>query len=507
MAIEKAEFIPSLTHGDEAVREYARQLLGIASEEETPAYLAALLESGTPAERRAAARVLGETGAIGQSGELLRVLASDGDSGVRAAAARALGQCGALLAVGDLLLAMDGPDEDVRAGAVAALGQLDPLYLVSNFVLALYDASAGVRLEAARALMPSRTPAAVSALSACVADPDERVRVECARVLTAIGAVGSVPAILAAEAVPAFHAALQEPNPGELLVMAAEFLGNHGARQTEIDVIPALAGIVRRIDHPARPAAAQALGRLGDLRAVPELTEALRHRIGDDFDAAAIEALGALGSPGAVESLARVLQITVDPQARKAAESLGRIGHPSAVPALVGVMMPARAGRLGERASDLAEAAAEALGRIGDSSAADSLIEVLGGDPDVSRAAAVSLGRLGAVRAIPHLLACLRSSGPIFARNYALALRELGDTATIVEQRRDLFGGATPVARYRAAIAIGCLGSPEEGDADLLARALGGDEVLAQYAEEGLALLGGETGHSSSRGADDECDG
>ena len=498
MAIEKAEFIPSLTHGDAVVREYARQLLGIASEEETPAYLAALLESGTPAERQAAAQALGETGAIGQSGELLRVLASDADSGVRAAAARALGQCGALLAVGDLLLAMDGPDEDVRAGAVAALGQLDPLYLVSNFVLALYDSSAGVRLEAARALMPSRSPAAVSALSACLADPDERARVECARVLTAIGAV---------ESVPAFHAAIQEPNPSELLVLAAEFLGNHGARQTETDVIPALAGIVRRIDHPARPAAARALGRLGDLRAVPELTEALRHRVGDDFDAAAIEALGALGSPDAVGSLARVLQITPDPQARKAAEALGRIGHPSAVPALVGVMMPAKGGRLGERASDLAEAAAEALGRIGDPSAAGPLIEVLGGDPDVSRAAAVSLGRLGAARAIPHLLACLRSSGPIFARNYALALRDLGDTAAIVEQRRDLFGGATPVARYRAAIAIGCLGSPEEGDADLLARALGGDEVLAQYAAEGLALLGGETGHSSAKELDDECGG
>ena len=286
MAIEKAEFIPSLTHGDETVREYARQLLGIASGEETPAYLAALLESGNPAERQAAAQALGETGAIGQSGELLRVLASDGDSGVRAAAARALGQCGALLAVGDLLLAMDGPDEDVRAGAVAALGQLDPLYLVSNFVLALYDASAGVRLEAARALMPSRSPAAVSALSACLADPDERVRAECARVLTSVGAVGAVPAVLAAEAVPAFHAALQEPNPDELLVMAAEFLGDHGG-QTEVDVIPALVGIVRLLDHPARPAASRALGRLGDLRAVPELTEALRHRLGDDFDAAA----------------------------------------------------------------------------------------------------------------------------------------------------------------------------------------------------------------------------
>ena len=483
MATNKLEFIPALTHGDEAVREYARQLLGIAGEDETPAFLAGLLASGTTAERQAAAQALGEIGGIQFSGELRRVLRNDGDPGVRAAAARALGRMDDPLAVGPLLQAMDGPDEEVRAGAVAALGQLDPLYLVSNFVLALYDASAGVRLEAARALMPSRSPAAVSALSACLADPDERVRVECARVLTAIGA---------AEAMPAFHAALQEPNLDELLVMAAEFLGNHGARQTEIDVIPALVGIVGRIDHPARPAAARALGRLGDLRAVPALTEALRHRFGDDFEPAAIEALGALGSPDAVASLARVMQITRAPQARKAAESLGRIGHPSAVPALVEVMTPARGGRLGERGSDLAEAAAEALGLIGDPSAIESLIEVLGGDPDVSMAAAVSLGHLGSVRAIPHLLARLRTAGSTSAIYYAEALKALGDTLAIDEQRRDLVDGAAPVARCRAAIAVGCLGSPEEGDEDLLIQALDDHEIVAQCAVEGLGLLDGD---------------
>ena len=477
-----AEFMLSMVHRDETVREYARRLLGIAGEEEVPAFLAGLLASGTPDQRQAAAQALGELGGFQFSGELQRVLRNDEDAGTRAAAARALGQTGETLAVGDLLLAMHDLAEEVRAGAVAALGQLDPLHLVSNFFLALGDASALVRLEAARALAPSLSPAAVPYLSACLSDPDERVRLECARVLTAIGAV---------EALPAFHAALQEPNPDELLVLAAEFLGNHAARQTQVDVIPALVQVVGRWQHPARTAAARALGRLGDLRAVPPLVEALNLYDGD-FTPAVIGSLGALGSPDAVEPLIRVMRMTHDQPAEQAAEALGRIGHPGAVPALVEAMMSAKDGRLGKRRGRLAEAAVQALGQIGDPSAAGPLMEVLGGDLSVSAAAAGSLARLGATRAIPHLLARLRSGGAFAARSYAQALRALGDTVAIEEQRRDIVNGPTPVVRSRAAVAIGCLGSPEGGDAELLAQALDDDETVAQDAVKGLGLLGGD---------------
>ena len=200
------------------------------------------------------------------------------------------------------------------------------------------------------------------------------------------------------------------------------------------------------------------------------------------------------------------MRITPDPQARKAAEALGRIGHPGAVPALVEVMMPARGGRLGERASDLA--AAEALGRIGDPSAADSLIEVLGGDPGCvggSRRFPGPSGRRPRHPSPAGLPAILRA-------NFCPQLR-IGAEGTWETLRPSLSSAGTclaalpPVARYGAAIAIGCLGSPEEGDADLLARALGGDEILAQCAAEGLALLDVDTGPSPSRELDDECDG
>ena len=167
-------------------------------------------------------------------------------------------------------------------------------------------------LEAARAVAPSLSPAAVPALSVCLADPYEGVRVECARVLTAIGAI---------EAVPAFLTALQEPNPDELLIMAAGFLGNHGGGQTDVEVIPALARIVGRWNHLARPAAARALGQLGDLRAVPALLGTL-----DLYDSgvppAVIDALGVLGGPDAVERLVEVVRGTHGYYAGLATEAL-----------------------------------------------------------------------------------------------------------------------------------------------------------------------------------------
>ena len=120
------------------------------------------------------------------------------------------------------------------------------------------------------------------------------------------------------------------------------------------------------------------------------------------------------------------------------------------------------------------------------------LIAVLVGDIWVSEAAAGSLARLGATRAIPHLLARLRTSGGLTARACAQAMRALGDTVAIEEQRRDIVGGATISVRSRAAISIGCLGSPEGGDVELLVQALDDDQIVAQDAVKGLGLLGGD---------------
>ena len=86
----------------------------------------------------------------------------------------------------------------------------------------------------------------------------------------------------------------------------------------------------------------------------------------------------------------------------------------------------------------------------------------------------------------------MRTSGGLTARACAQALRALGDTVAIGEQRRDIVGGATISVRSRAAISIGCLGSPEGGDVELLVQALDDDQIVAQDAVKGLGLLGGD---------------
>ena len=56
------QFIPALSDENEAVRRYAAQILGIASELEVPAFLIMTLKSGSPPARRAAAESLGNLG-------------------------------------------------------------------------------------------------------------------------------------------------------------------------------------------------------------------------------------------------------------------------------------------------------------------------------------------------------------------------------------------------------------------------------------------------------------
>ncbi len=94
---------------------------------------------------------------------------------------------------------------------------------------------------------------------------------------------------------------------------------------------------------PARALSAGLLGLHGDLPAVAALTAAL-----DDAGAptevrlAAAGALGRIGAPQAADALARVTVLAADPALRAAAaEALGRVGDPDSVPALAAGMTAA----------------------------------------------------------------------------------------------------------------------------------------------------------------------
>lgn len=166
---------------------------------------------------------------------------------------------------------------------------------------------------------------------------------------------------------------------GHTASAAAEALGRLGDLVAVEPLIVAL-----RDSPPSIPwSAAVALGLLGDVRAVEPLIALLRTSTISAFPV--VEALGRLGDARAVEPLLKLLReyaiSSADHKAeqRKATEAIVQIGPP-AIPVLVAVLANRRENRL------IREAAAMVLGQTGDARAFESLIAALE-DREVCRAA------------------------------------------------------------------------------------------------------------------------
>ena len=159
----------------------------------------------------------------------------------------------------------------------------------------------------------------------------------------------------------------------------------------DVAAVPPLAGLMLRIDQPARlrAAAALALGLIGDRVAVPSLAEALKDPSPNVRFSAALS-LGRLPADGVATRLERTLR--TDPQ-------------------------------WGPR-----YAAAIALGRTHKAFVADALIEALMSDPawQVRQQAARSLQELGTARAADALIAALNDPEPTVRAAAGAALAEIG---------------------------------------------------------------------------------
>ena len=219
--------------------------------------------------------------------------------------------------------------------------------------------------------------------------------------------------------------------------------------------VPLLIGALYDPERKVRAEAATVLGKLGDERAVPTLLRRLTGDWDSGVQMSAGFALGHIGGEKALEGLVQKLR-RLRPDAWIAAvDALGEIGDRRALPHILkSLTIQVRWGILAagptlEKLDDGSlftrliddlesgddkerECAALGLSLLGDSHAVEPLVRVLGDSHGfVARAAAYSLGELGGDRALRALVEALEHDDQYLRSAVVKSLDRMGDTRAI----------------------------------------------------------------------------
>ncbi len=245
--------------------------------------------------------------------------------------------------------------------------------------LALDDISA--RCDAAKALGDMRDPAAVNGLVKCMQQSDAKSQYAAFSALVKIGAAAAAPpmvdTLLSTSSSRLWE--LLKLNIGMRLRAGLLSMVQRGDTAIADKLTDALKH--EQFDQYQRAYLIQLLGRTGDERAVEDLINLLT---GDTelTQSAAADALGWIGDLRAVPSLVIALeQSPAESSVREvAAEALGRIGDPEVVPTLVNSLTDSN--------EWVRRASAVALGDIGDKRVVDPLAQALGDESAIVQDAA-----------------------------------------------------------------------------------------------------------------------
>jgi HEAT repeat protein len=274
--------------------------------------LIAALQDEKDAVRQAAVKVLGEIGDARVVEGLLTRL-EDESWIVRGSAAEALGRIGDARAVEGLLTQLEDEDEGVRGSAAEALGRIGDARAIGGLLARLEDKDPSVRWMAAEALGRIGDARAMEPLTAALQDSDGDVRRAATEALVKIGApaVGPLTTALKNEKDAVRHAAAEaleqigwRPDWSEAgaiyWIMKREW-----GKCVEIGapaVEPLIAALKNR-NKDVRQAATEALGKIGDARAVEPLIAVLTHDQREDMRAVVAAALDELNwQPDAAEA-------------------------------------------------------------------------------------------------------------------------------------------------------------------------------------------------------------
>ncbi|MDH6136501.1 HEAT repeat protein [Kitasatospora sp. MAA4] len=304
--------------------------------------------------------------------QLVQALSAD-SARARIRAADSLGSMGSAAerAVPDLVELLSDDNETVRAAAADALGAIGVVN--RDLVVRLLDITGDdghphyPRIHASRALVRIGV-AAVPYLLAELEVRGGRMREAAMTTLAEMGAVAS----------PALAAALGSEHES-VRIAAAEVLAVTGGPRPggSPSALPGLIRMLASGGEQEAPAAADALGRLGDPAAIPALAEALTDS--NYLCSCAALALGRIGDPAAVPPLIGVLR---DPDKfwvprGAAAVALGDLGSAAqpALPALLEAVEYDTAATGGSWDERCREAVADAIERIRDPSTPSALAE------------------------------------------------------------------------------------------------------------------------------------
>jgi HEAT repeat protein len=293
--------------------------------------------------------------------------------------------------------------------------------------------------------------AVVSVLIEALLDQNAQVREGVANVLGKVRDPRAVPALERAMRNEQLAPDNEEGDDTEARVAAALALGAVGDTSAFESLIAMLAESLET-DLTLSCYVMDALGMVGDRRAVPLLVDALEH---SDFDVqkSAMHALVSFGQV-AVEPLIDIALNNVSRVRTLAVPALGAIGDLCAAPALISIIEDHGNHPL------LRAAAAKALGQVRADETYNLLLQVFESgneDENVRRCAAVGLGHLGDRHALEPLLAALEDADWPLRHSLAEAFGYLGDQRAI-EPLIKLLRDRRDEAVLQAVQALGKLG-------------------------------------------------
>ncbi len=449
ISLTQAYLMKSLEDDDAQVSQAAAKALGQGGAIGAVPAMIDWLGAADPKTRAVAAEALGEIGGTDATAALTRSL-GDVDAIVRQRAVKALGTIGKKgnpSVVIALIPRLEDDKPDVKNATITQLEELGDRRAVIPLVAKFSETGRETRRLAVRAVGKLGDPSAVPALIRLINDPDEEVRTAAVAALGTLGAVDAIDALTEqlSTGIDAYRA--------KVAYSLGQIAATPQAGKAGEDAMRTL--VINLSQSQLRNGSREAI-RVAGKAAVPALVAHLQGRIAGD-PASAVTLLAESGDPRATATLAAELERgrVATPLVLKA---LGATGDPSALVPVLGALSSKDAairlsamealrpligsdGRAGDvliehLADDDLEIrvlAAEYLGILRVGAAAAKLTALAGpGNPSRLRRAAIdALGEIGRPEATKILLEVLREGPTELHRSAATALSYLGDATAI----------------------------------------------------------------------------